>query len=77
MQAANSNAEFIATQLLPPKQDGTNEDARVALTAEIIKDLLPGVDWKKYEAFKDKIMIDAVNQQISNPPPEDNGEGGY
>jgi hypothetical protein len=39
--------------------------------------LLPGVDWKKYEAFKDKIMIDAVNQQISNPPPEDNGEGMY
>ena len=54
-----TNADFIATQLLPPKADGSTEDQRIKLKSKIVKDLLPSIDWNKYEA-----MIDDVKKDI-------------
>lgn len=69
MQGADSNAEFIAMQLIPPKQDGSTEDARAELKAEILKDMLPGVDWDKYTEIKEKIALKMKLEEIVPPPP--------
>ena len=79
IQAADGNAEFIASQLLPPVSDGTNEDPRVELKALIVKDLLPSIDWEKYEKLRDSMKEKAVINKINNPPQpqEDMGNDYY
>ena len=78
IQAIEGNADFISSQIIPPKADGSNEDIRVKLKAKIIQDLMPGIDWEKYETFKDDINIDGAYDNISNPPPPpDDMGGGY
>jgi hypothetical protein len=56
-------------QLIPPKQDGSTEDARAELKAEILKDMLPGVDWDKYTEIKEKIALKMKLEEIVPPPP--------
>lgn len=76
ISAIEGNADFISSQLIPPKADGTNEDIRVKLKAKIIQDLMPGIDWEKYENFKDEINIDGAYDTIANPPPPQDDMGG-
>ena len=81
IQAVSGNAEFIAQQLIPQKADGSNDDIRMKLQAKIVQDLLPGIDWEKYEAFKNDINIDGTEETILTPPPPPEemggGYGGY
>lgn len=75
LQSADQNADFISTQIIPPQSDGSTEDRRLKLKAEIVKDLLPGIDWKKYEKIADNLKLDEVRDSAANPV-VDQGEGG-
>lgn len=63
-QSADMNADFIANQLLPATSDGSNEDARVHLKAEIVKDLVPGIDWAKYEKLYEDMKLNNVKDDL-------------
>ena len=76
IQAVGGNAEFIAQQLIPQKADGSNDDIRMKLQAKIVQDLLPGIDWEKYEEFKKDINIDGAEETILTPPPPPDEMGG-
>lgn len=73
IQAVDQNADFIASQLIPIKQDGSTEDQRIRLKTAIVKDLLPTIDWAKYEAMVDEMKRknekDKVEQK-ANPAPD-------
>ena len=77
INSIDGNAEFISSQIIPPKADGSNDDIRVKLKAMIIRDLMPGIDWEKYDTFKDEINIDGAYDNIANPPPPPDDMGGY
>lgn len=68
ISTVDGNAEFISSQIITPKQDGSNEEDRVKLKAKIVKDMLPGIDWEKYESYKDELELEKVKEQIKNPP---------
>jgi hypothetical protein len=68
IQTVEGNAEFISSQLITPDPTGMNDGKRLKLKAEIIKDLLPGVDWEKYEEMRDNLEVDFVEDEIKNPP---------
>lgn len=79
VQAAEQNADFIATQIVPIKQDGSTEDLRIRLKSMIVKDLLPSIDWERYEEFVDKVKLDIEKENIelkANPAPDDGMMGG-
>lgn len=66
IQAAEGNADFIASQIIPPKTDGSTEDDRVQLKAEIIKDLVPSVDWEKYNKIAKNLEEKNVKKKIND-----------
>lgn len=66
IQSADNNADFIASQILPPKQDGSTEDQRVKLKSKIVKDLMPGIDWNKYEEYANQLKREDVKDAIKN-----------
>lgn len=70
IQSVDQNADFIASQIIPPRTDGTTEDSRIKLKTMIVKDLLPSIDWDKYEKLKDQMERDAAKETIDNPPQE-------
>ena len=55
-QAADQNAEYISSQVIPMKSDQSTEDDRLLLKSEIIKDLVPSVNWEKYEKMRDDML---------------------
>lgn len=63
-QAADQNAEYISTQIIPMKSDQSTEDDRILLKTEIIKDLVPSVDWNKYIEMKDTILKRKVEEKL-------------
>ena len=82
IQAVDQNADFIASQLIPIKQDGSTEDQRIRLKTAIVKDLLPTIDWAKYEAMVDEMKRknekDKVEQKanpVSDPMSDPYGGG--
>ena len=75
LQSADQNADFISTQIIPPKSDGSTEDRRLKLKAEIVKDLIPGIDWEKYKKIADNLKLDEVRDNAANPV-VDQGAGG-
>lgn len=44
-------ADFIIDTVEPAKQDGTNNDKRMQLRKEVVKKLMPGIDWSGYESM--------------------------
>jgi len=70
IQTVEGNAEFISSQLIAPDPTGMNDGKRLKLKAEIVKDLLPGIDWEKYEDMRDQVEIDYVEEMIKNPAPQ-------
>jgi len=70
IQTVDGNAEFIATQMIPPTTDASKEDERVQLKSMIVKDMLPGIDWDKYEEFKKQLGIDNVKKELKEPKPD-------
>jgi hypothetical protein len=75
LNAAETNAEFYSNTLVTPNADGSNEREKSLLKSEIIKDLLPGVDWEKYEKMKENLQIEASREKIGKTEPDD-GLGG-
>lgn len=72
IQAVDSNADFISNQIVPPTADGSSENERIKLKSEIVKDLMPGIDWAKYEKIKDDLLLESKKEELKNPPA--NGE---
>jgi len=66
IQAVEQNADFIASQLVPIKADGSTEDLRVRIKTEVTKDLLPGIDWEKYKKILDKVKIDMEKEKTND-----------
>jgi hypothetical protein len=64
IQVAESNSEFISSQLITPDPTGLSDGARLKLKSEIVKDLLPGINWEKYEKLKDKIELENVGEVV-------------
>ena len=81
IQSADSNAEFISSQIFPIKSDGSTEDQRLELKTMIVKDLLPSVDWNKYEEYKEVILRNKTKTELeskANPlDPNMNPNAGY
>lgn len=77
IQSVDANAEFISSQILPPTQDGSTENTRIKLKSEIVKDLMPGVDWEKYAKIKDDLMLQSKKDQILAPQPQQDGQDPY
>jgi len=70
LQTADGNAEIISKQLYPMLSDGSNADKRANIAALIVKDMLPGIDWEKYEELAREAKIDKIEQSIKNSNPE-------
>jgi len=64
IQSVDATADFIASQLIPPKQDGSSEDERIKLKTKIVKDQLPSIDWEKYEGFIDEMRREIQEEKI-------------
>lgn len=74
IQVANGNADTILNALEPQKLDGSNNDEREIIRGEILKDLLPAVDWEKYKKILNTKKMEIIKNNVSNPPAqEDNG----
>jgi hypothetical protein len=41
------------------------------LKTEIVKDLLPAIDWDKYEEYLEKAKLKKVESDIKEPPVDD------
>lgn len=71
IQAVDVNADFIANQLIISKPDGSNDSEKAMLKTEIVKDLLPSINWDKYEEMLKGIKIKVQKEKIeekANPP---------
>lgn len=66
IQAVDTNADFISQQLLPPKADGSNEEQRILLKSMIVKDLLPSIDWNKYENMINEMKKKHEKEKVEN-----------
>ena len=72
-QAADQNAEYISSQVIPMKSDQSTEDDRLLLKSEIIKDLVPSVNWEKYEKMRDDMLkkkAEEAAKALKNPAPD-------
>jgi hypothetical protein len=74
IQTVQSNAEFIASTLIIEDPTGINDTSRKNLRSEIIRDLLPGIDWEKYDEIKDRIELEESKNKSKkkNTPPDPN-----
>lgn len=82
LQAADQNADFIASQIVPMKMDQSTEEDRLLLKTKIVRDLVPSVDWTKYEKMYDEVKLDVTKDKVKakrNPAPTDDMgfSGGY
>ena len=64
IQTAETNAQFVVDSLLPSKQDMSNENDRIALKAAVVKEMVPGIDWNKYEKLLEKIKKSQNKEKI-------------
>ena len=60
IQSVDTNAEFIANQIVPQTMTENTEDMKNKLKAEIAKSLIIGVDWAKYEEMYKKLQQEAT-----------------
>ena len=76
-------SEELAAILVPAKQDGSTDDLRMIIRAELFKDFFPSIDYKKYQDLIDtELGMSAaktkLKTQLDNPPTQDPYEGmGY
>lgn len=76
IQTVDTNAEFIASQILPPDQTEGTELKRMMLKGEIVKDFLPSIDWEKYEEFVEKVEVKKIKKDLKNRKTEDEDDTG-
>ena len=68
IQQVDQNADYIASTIVIPEPDGSNEMERQMLKAEIAKKWLPNIDWQLYEDMHKKIKLDLQVRSIENRP---------
>ena len=71
IQIADGNAEFISAQYYPMDQTGSNEPKRLKMKAAVVKELLPGIDWDKFDEIKEDIDMEGVEEKIKEPSAEE------
>jgi hypothetical protein len=71
IQIADQNAEFISAQYYPMDQTGSNEPKRLKMKAAVVKELLPGIDWEKFDEIKEDIDMEGVEDKIKEPSAEE------
>lgn len=71
IQIADQNAEFISAQYYPMDQTGSNEPKRLKMKAAVVKELLPGIDWDKFDEIKEDIDMEGVEEKIKEPSAEE------
>lgn len=57
-------ADFIIDTIDPSLQDGSNGDKRNILRGEIVKDLMPSINWDKYQKISDNFAQEKMNKVI-------------
>jgi hypothetical protein len=67
IQIADANASFAVDQMVFSDPTGSNDEKRMKLKAKIIRELLPAIDWDKYDDFLKEIEIDEVGKKAANP----------
>lgn len=77
LQSADQNADYIASQIYPTRMDQRDENKKTILKTMIVKDLVPSVDWSKYEEMKENVEKMVSKDEIENPAPEDNNQNSY
>jgi hypothetical protein len=71
IQVADQNAEFISAQYYPMDQTGSNEPKRLKMKSAIVRELLPGIDWDKFDEIKEEIDMEGVEDKIKEPSAEE------
>jgi hypothetical protein len=71
IQAVDGNAEFISTTLVPADPTGNSDKLKSLLKKEIVKDLLPAVDWNRYEEYLERAKIEKIKNDIKEPKIDD------
>jgi len=71
IQAVDGNAEFISSTLVPADPTGASDKVKSMLKTEIVKDLLPAIDWDRYEEYLEKAKLKKVESDIKEPPVDD------
>lgn len=77
---ADTNANFIVDTLVPDGSESGATDIRNALKRKIIKDLVPSIDWDKYEAMLEKSKQEVVKDKVGIEDKKDDAAdnfGGY
>jgi hypothetical protein len=69
IQIAEGNSEFISNQYFPQDPTGANEPNRLKMKSKIIKDLLPAIDWDKYDEYRKDVEIEEAEKKAKTPPP--------
>lgn len=81
LQIADSNADYISNVMVPAKQDGSTEDTRLKMKAFIFKDIMPNIDYEKYENYlKNELKIDMAEDKVKaaqNTPQENQSDSYY
>jgi hypothetical protein len=75
-------ADELSAILVPPRQDGTTDDLRLKIKAEIFKKYFPAFDYDLFEnkinnEFSVETARDKVKKTLDNPTQTDDGYGGY
>lgn len=82
IQTAETNAQFVVDSLIPAKADMSNENERLAFKAAVVRDMVPGIEWDKYENLlkqvkKDNAKIKIKEKFKAERTPQDDYSQGY
>jgi len=80
IQTVESNAEFIATNLVTPDPTGANDEKKAKLKSMIIEDMMPAIDWEKYKQFREDVLVEDAKTQVEKPKADPNADpnmGGF
>lgn len=79
---ADTNANFIVDTLVPDGSVNNSTEIRNSLKRKIIKDLIPSINWDKYEEMLNDSKSEVIYEKIGlsdgdNNADNDDGYGGY
>lgn len=68
IQAADQNADFISQQYYPmDTTDAEAENKRLQFKTEVVRKLLPGIDWEQYDTLKDEFEKQYSQKKVEKP----------
>ena len=82
INTVSAMADELSAILVPPKQDGSTDDLRAKVKAEIFKKYFPAFDYEEMEKFINNTLSvesarETLKTNLNNPPVDDQGYGGY